>query len=550
MQPVTKATASKSRKKKVNPAAIIVPIEAGRIEEGSGDEDNSDQDTSMEVESNWWTCPKCKKQLKHFHDGSSLCHNCYGRYLRTDQINITGLNPRKSFDDEQLAELQASIKEYGILEPLIVRPAAAGMFDLVAGERRFRSACNLQLKLIPVDIQDLTDEAAQDIMLIENIQREQLSPLEEAWAIRDRLSQGDITQEVLAGKLGKTQPWLANRLRLLQAPEDIQDLLISREISAKHVIAMLPYAKYPIHKEIMTRLKEDLKEQGPVSVKKLEDIIKGRLSYGNSVLDLDDLPYDCRELKRYLDLSKCEKCSDIISVTKRYDNKKHKICPVQTCWQQLIAKARKKSNEALEARIAGLRKEDFVDTNKLGWEQYKQLNYASFDKAGCDQCQNLKFTKEMDPICLDPKCYNKKDKAKEKQAQKKARDEASACWEAVDELLDRSDGLVYSSAAGLNNKTLQTMVNIFGVAIWGETAKKGLSKWGKVPTSQYCDEFKAFLENIPDEDLAKVMVRLMVAVRFTQCSGGCGSSSGANLETLKEVLPEAAAFYKAPEAEK
>ncbi|WP_440946931.1 ParB/RepB/Spo0J family partition protein [Methanosarcina sp. T3] len=540
--------ASGSRKKKVvDPPAFIIPVEADNIvQEGAEEEDNSNQDNS-EDKSNWWTCPKCKNQLKHFHDGSSLCHKCYGRYLRTDQINLTGLNPRKHFDDTELAELQASIKEYGILEPLIVRPAAQGMFDLVAGERRFRSACNLQLGLVPVEILDLDDQQVQDIMLIENIQRSQLGPMEEAWAIRDRLSQGDIAQAELAGKLGKTQPWLANRLRLLQAPMDLQEMIISREITPKHVILLLKYTKYPVYKEIYAELKEKTARDGNVSVKTLESLINNKIEYGKETFDLEDLSYEYRELKSYLDLTNCTKCSDFVIINKY--GKKNRFCLNKACWQKLVNQAKKKLDDAFEKELERLKKKTAVDLKKLPYDRYNKLKYANFDTKACVNCDNKQFSTEKEAVCLDPKCFKKKNNAKEKQKQQKIRDEAAVCWAAVDEFLDRVPDLENIPDSGMNKEILRTMVRIFGIAIWGETARKGLNRWGKVPTSQYTDEYKAFLASIPDKDLDKVMIRLMVAVRFTQGSCG-GTSNGPNIETLKEILPAAAPYYKAPEAAK
>lgn len=118
-------------------------------------------------------------------------------------IAISGWNPREDFNPEDLNELKASIEEYGILEPLIVRPKGKKKYELVAGERRFRAAGELKLKTVPVVIKELTDSQVHEIMLIENLQRSQLQPLEEARSLEVLLHE-DITQEQLAKKLGES----------------------------------------------------------------------------------------------------------------------------------------------------------------------------------------------------------------------------------------------------------------------------------------------------------------------------------------------------------
>lgn len=152
--------------------------------------------------------------------------------LPIERVAVSGANPRKDFNPEALEDLKASIREHGILEPLIVRPVGpkdCSTYELVAGERRLRAAKDLGLKDVPCIIKVLDDHQARELMIIENLQREDLQPLEVAHALEDLLA-GGITQEELAKKLGKSQGWISNSLRLLKAPEDLQKLLISREI--------------------------------------------------------------------------------------------------------------------------------------------------------------------------------------------------------------------------------------------------------------------------------------------------------------------------------
>ena len=150
--------------------------------------------------------------------------------------------PRKSFDDEALGELAASIAEHGLLQPIAVRPRVAGGYQIVAGERRWRAARMAGLTEVPVIVKDVTDEQAMELALVENLQREDLDPVEEAAGIRELMTRCDLTQEQAAQKLGKSRSALANSLRLLNLPETALELLKSGFLTIGHakVILSLP----------------------------------------------------------------------------------------------------------------------------------------------------------------------------------------------------------------------------------------------------------------------------------------------------------------------
>ena len=150
--------------------------------------------------------------------------------------------PRKTFDDETLAELSASIAEHGLLQPIAVRPKPSGGYLIVAGERRWRASRMAGLTEVPVIVKDVTDEQAMELALVENLQREDLDPVEEAAGIRELMTRCDLTQEQAARKLGKSRSALANSLRLLNLPENVLELLKSGFINIGHakVILSLP----------------------------------------------------------------------------------------------------------------------------------------------------------------------------------------------------------------------------------------------------------------------------------------------------------------------
>ena len=147
--------------------------------------------------------------------------------------------PRKTFDDETLAELSASIAEHGLLQPIAVRPKPSGGYLIVAGERRWRASRMAGLTEVPVIVKDVTDEQAMELALVENLQREDLDPVEEAAGIRELMARCDLTQEQAARKLGKSRSALANSLRLLSLPETVLELLKSGFITIGHAKVIL-----------------------------------------------------------------------------------------------------------------------------------------------------------------------------------------------------------------------------------------------------------------------------------------------------------------------
>jgi ParB family chromosome partitioning protein len=159
--------------------------------------------------------------------------------LRTDQIRESRLQPRASINDAALEELKASIQRQGIIEPVIVRPVAHGTYELVAGERRWRAARALGLADIPAIIKTLSDQQALEYSLIENIQRENLNPWEEAKGYARLVEAFGYTQEEVAATVGKDRVTVANILRLLKLPEEIQQGLRDGHVSLGQAKALL-----------------------------------------------------------------------------------------------------------------------------------------------------------------------------------------------------------------------------------------------------------------------------------------------------------------------
>jgi len=156
-----------------------------------------------------------------------------------NKITANQEQPRKNFDEDKLAELAQSLKEHGMVQPVLLLEQAPGQYRIIAGERRFRAAHLAGFKQIPAIIRNLAENEADEIALIENIQREDLNALEEATALARLQEQGGYTQEALAGKLGKSRPYVANSLRLLTLDKDILTMLSEGKITGGHGKALL-----------------------------------------------------------------------------------------------------------------------------------------------------------------------------------------------------------------------------------------------------------------------------------------------------------------------
>ncbi len=160
-------------------------------------------------------------------------------FLPLENVRPNPAQPRRHFDEEALAELAASIAEQGLLQPLVVRPLPGQEYQIVAGERRYRGAQLAGLKEVPCVTRLLDDNAAMELALIENIQREDLLPLEEAASYKELLDACGYTQDALAKKIGKSRPYISNSLRLLTLPEGILEELRAGRLSAGHGRAIL-----------------------------------------------------------------------------------------------------------------------------------------------------------------------------------------------------------------------------------------------------------------------------------------------------------------------
>ena len=161
--------------------------------------------------------------------------------VKISEIEPNRDQPRKEFDSEALSELADSISQHGVLQPLLLRPLLTGGYRIVAGERRWRAARMAGLTEVPAIIREMSDAEEMLFALIENLQREDLTPLEEARGYRTLIEAQDFTQEEVSKAVGKSRPAITNALRLLNLPEDIQGMLERGEITAGHARTLLSF---------------------------------------------------------------------------------------------------------------------------------------------------------------------------------------------------------------------------------------------------------------------------------------------------------------------
>ncbi len=183
--------------------------------------------------------------------------------LDVHQIRSNPYQPRHQFDSEKLEDLAASILENGVIQPVVVRPAQEG-YELVAGERRWRAAQKAGLARIPAIVQDVSNRRLVELALVENIQRDDLSPIEEAQAYQLLTEEFGLTQEEIARRVGRSRSAVTNLLRLLRLPRAIQQAVLSRQISMGHARALLPLSAAQ-----QTRLAQEVARRG-LSVREVE----------------------------------------------------------------------------------------------------------------------------------------------------------------------------------------------------------------------------------------------------------------------------------------
>lgn len=195
--------------------------------------------------------------------------------IELDKIVPNRYQPRREFSDDSIKELAETLDKDGLLQPIVVREDGEDHYEIIAGERRYRAANSLNWETIPAIVNNVNDDQAASLALIENLQREDLNPIDEAKAYTNLMKLNDLTQTALAKDMGKSQSYVANKLRLLKLDDDVQKALIEGKITARHGRALLNLSD-----DDQERVLKEIEEKG-LNVKQTEEIAKDVDAYFN-----------------------------------------------------------------------------------------------------------------------------------------------------------------------------------------------------------------------------------------------------------------------------
>lgn len=354
-----------------------------------------------------------------------------------EQLYPNPANPRKRFDEEELDKLTASVRQLGILSPILV-VSDGEKYRIVAGERRYRAATAAGLKEVPVIVRELTEEQEFEVMLTENIQRQDLDPIEEAQAFKAAVDRG-WKQTDLAEKLGISQAQVANRLRLLKLPTEVQENISREIISAGHGLELVRIAAAPA---LVKRMAKEFAERH-VPIREASGRIDNEISGTHSdsagrplyitgrYSDAPKFDYENICLKPYE--SRRTACKYIVKAEPpfhekmRIDRQEERLyCIHPECWDKRQKGAIDAEREAEMAKLrakaeAAGKNPDKIklpSTEKLDWNAIEKFSHYSRiqieECAGCDKIiDSLGYNKEIIKICTDKVCWGKKVRAKE-----------------------------------------------------------------------------------------------------------------------------------------
>ncbi|MDD6033881.1 MAG: ParB/RepB/Spo0J family partition protein [Oscillospiraceae bacterium] len=236
--------------------------------------------------------------------------------VRISEIEPNRRQPRKDFNETALAELADSIREHGILQPLLVRKLETGGYQLVAGERRWRAARMIGLDEVPVIVRDMTEAEVMELGLIENLQREDLNPLEEAAGYQELMTTYGLTQEQVAKRVGKSRSAVANALRVLNLPEQVRPLISSGQLSMGHAKALLGLD----NTEELIKLAQLAAEKG-LSVREVERLVSKLKAAAGSPPEGEKVMDELSRFYQEMQLAMNEELGRKVKISGRADGK-------------------------------------------------------------------------------------------------------------------------------------------------------------------------------------------------------------------------------------
>ena len=444
-------------------------------------------------------------------DSMATTQESLSAYVSTEEIAVTGLNPRQDFDEEGLRELASSIGSYGVIEPLVVRKAPGEGYQLVAGERRLKAARMAGLEQVPVVVRELNDTQVREVMLLENLQRQDLRPLEEASALATLVELG-MTREELADRIGMSHSWVAGRIRLLKLPDDIKRYLDKDRIGVEQAMAYVPYVEWPVIDAMVKDLREKFEGDSygygyheDLSVHDVKHMIDLQLRNGRHAQDLDHFGWmdGAKELQR--EFHKDGECKDC-KVPIEYGDVK-RLCLNTKCFRKKVRAAKKRIKERKQREVEKLAKKGEVDLSKLRHNEYEllqkgQWNSPKFDMKGCNGCESRRTGTDAwdrkSTVCVNPSCWNSKQKAAEAERNRQ-REEARLL------LLYNARLVTEGALEDLEARLLRFVLEANFDGSKGDV--DALQQWVKRKPK---GGWKKALEKIPAEDVPKAILLMVV----------------------------------------
>lgn len=341
------------------------------------------------------------------------------------EIKVTDIypnpkNPRKEFDSGGMAEMIKSVAGVGVLQPVIViEDKEKNMFRLVAGERRWRAAQGAELDSIPAIVRDLTPDQEIEIMVVENLQRKDINPIEEGQGFLMMKDELGYTQEQLAEKLGCSQGHIANRIRLLKLPEETQEKISRKIISAGHGVQLVGLKDKNIINKVIEKIEKD-----NVPVAETKNLIykvvagQGRPLYKDGYYSPNKPKFNLRGCKG------CEHKKE----GKDWD-KVRPFCVKVSCWEQKQAEA---LQQIVQEALNKTGDKEIIDISKVNYDERFSFegDFNGIDKGECEECEHLKLGMYMDGnyqdgpklYCFNKECHRKKQLAATKEKNKLERE--------------------------------------------------------------------------------------------------------------------------------
>ena len=278
-----------------------------------------------------------------------------------DDIIPNRFQPRLSFDEQGLNELAESIRQHGIIQPLVLRKIG-DKYEIIAGERRYKASYIAGLSEVPAVIINLNDNESAEVAIVENIQRKDLSPIEEAKSYKKLLDRGYLTQDQLAGRMGKTQATISNKLRLLNLDDEVQEALLNNKISERHARSLLRLDDKYIQKEVLHEILNNR-----LNVRDTENLISEKLNGTKEFIPVSNLTSKTFDFPEMIDLSKTD--NDM----KELDNLLNNVISVDN-----IITSKEEDIEVMDDDIANL-KPEFNNVIEKVQKLVKEINDLGYD---------------------------------------------------------------------------------------------------------------------------------------------------------------------------